>query len=209
MFITIISCRRTCRACEYSDVFHCAQWIAKDLNFFLCRLQRLIRLSGQGQLYRSEYFPDAQVIYCPPPFRRKVEGHCFWFSVVRGAWRVVRGAWFRVFSGYFFPLTPPTVSVQSFWNFTGVLRMVWRYACGFFQNPEIIFYHFFCIFNLDIFWVLILQKSIGSRYLVPLTPPTVFGWSFWNFTWAFRMAEDMHVVFSESWNNFLSLFPHF
>ena len=71
--------------------------------------------------------------YCPPPFRRKVEGHCFWFSVGRGAWRVVRGAWFRVFSGYFVPLTPPTVSVQSFWNFTGVLRMVWRYACGFFR----------------------------------------------------------------------------
>ena len=36
------------------------------------------------------------------------------WRVVRGAWRVVRGAWFRVFSGYFVPLTPPTVSVQSF-----------------------------------------------------------------------------------------------
>ena len=61
------------------------------------------------------------ILYCPPPFRRKVEGHCFWFSVgrgawcvARGAWRVVRGAWFRVFSGYFVPLTPPTVSVRSF-----------------------------------------------------------------------------------------------
>ena len=126
--------------------------------------------------------------YCPPPFRRKVEGHCFWFSVGRGAWCVARGAWFRVFNRYFVPLTPPTVSVRSFWNFTDVLRMVWRYACGFFQNPEIIFYHFFYIFNLDIFWVLILQKSIGSRYLVPLTPLTVFRRSFWNFTWAFRMA---------------------
>ena len=31
--------------------------------------------------------------FCPPPFRRKVEGHCFWFSVGRGAWRVARGAW--------------------------------------------------------------------------------------------------------------------
>ena len=30
--------------------------------------------------------------------------------------------------------------------------MVWRYACVFFQNPEIIFYHFFRIFNLDIFF---------------------------------------------------------
>ena len=30
---------------------------------------------------------------CPPPFRRKAEGHCFWLSVVHGWWRVVRGAW--------------------------------------------------------------------------------------------------------------------
>ena len=36
------------------------------------------------------------------------------WCVVRGAWRVVRGAWFRVFSVYFVPLTPPTVSVRSF-----------------------------------------------------------------------------------------------
>ena len=110
----------------------------------------------------------------------------FPWGVVRGARRVVRGAWFRVFSRYFVPLTPPTVFVRSFWNFTGVLRMVWRCAYGFFQNPEIIFYHFFRIFNL--IKNLILQKSIGSRYLVPLTPPTVFCRSFWNFTWAFRMA---------------------
>ena len=32
----------------------------------------------------------------------------------RGAWCVVRGAWFRVFSGYFVPLTPPTVFGRSF-----------------------------------------------------------------------------------------------
>ena len=36
------------------------------------------------------------------------------WCVARGAWRVVRGAWFRVFSRYFVPLTPPTVSVRSF-----------------------------------------------------------------------------------------------
>ena len=48
----------------------------------------------------------------------------------------------------------------------------------FFQNPEIIFYHFFCIFNLDIFLVLILQKRIGSRYLDPVTPTTVLSRSF-------------------------------
>ena len=103
-------------------------------------------------------------------------------------WRVVSGAWFRIFSRYLVPLTPPTVFVRSFWNLTGAFKMVWRYACVFFQNPEIIFYHFLHILNLDIFRVLILQKSIGCRYLVPLTPPTVFGRSFWNFTDALRMV---------------------
>ena len=86
----------------------------------------------------------------------------------------------------------PLNSSHSFW-----LILLKLYRCfkdglkicmWFIQNPEIIFYHFLHVLNLDIFWVLILQKSIGSRYLVPLTPPTVFGRSFWNFTWAFRMA---------------------
>ena len=58
----------------------------------------------------------------------------------------------------------------------------------FFQNPEIIFYHFFRIFNLDIFRALILQICIWSMYLVSATPPTVFGESFWNFTVVFRMV---------------------
>ena len=65
----------------------------------------------------------------------------------------------------------------------------------FFQNPEIIFYHFFRIFNLDIFWVLILQKRIGSRYLVPVTPTTVLSGSFWNFTGALRMVWRYACVF--------------
>ena len=58
----------------------------------------------------------------------------------------------------------------------------------FFQNPEIIFYHFFRIFNLDIFRALILQICIWSVYLVSATPPTVFGESFWNFTVVFGMV---------------------
>ena len=58
----------------------------------------------------------------------------------------------------------------------------------FFQNPEIIFYHFFRIFNLDIFRALILQICIWSIYLVSATPPTVFGESFLNFTVVFRMV---------------------
>ena len=73
--------------------------------------------------------------------------------------------------------------------------MVWRYAYCFFQNPEIIFYYIFCIFNLDFFRALILQKCIGSMYIVcrlllhfqvnPFeTLHTLLGW-----------FENMHIVF--------------
>ena len=86
----------------------------------------------------------------------------------------------------------PLNSSHSFWPILLKLyrcfKDVLKICMWFIQNPEIMFYHFLHVLNLDIFWVLILQKSIGSRYLVPLTPPTVFGRSFWNFTWAFRMA---------------------
>ena len=40
------------------------------------------------------------------------------------------------------------------------------------------FYHFFCIFNLDIFFVLILQKHIGSSVPCTVTPTTVLSRSF-------------------------------
>ena len=97
------------------------------------------------------------------------------WCVARGAWYVVRCAWFRIFSRYLVPLTPPTVFVRSFWNFTGALGMVWRYACVFLQNPEIIFFFYFLnILNLDIFWVLILQ---GYREQVPC--PLNSSHSFW------------------------------
>ena len=65
----------------------------------------------------------------------------------------------------------------------------------FFQNPVVIFYHFFHIFNLDIFWVLILQKRIGCRYLDSVTPTTVLSRSFWNFTGALRMVWRYACIF--------------
>ena len=86
----------------------------------------------------------------------------------------------------------PLNSSHSFWPI--LLKLYRGFKDGlkicmwFFQNHEIIFYHYFRIFNVDIFWALILQKCIGNRYLVPSTPPTVFGQSFWNFTEAFRMV---------------------
>ena len=103
-------------------------------------------------------------------------------------------------SRYRVPLTPPTVFGRSFWNFTWAFRMAWR----------LLFTHYFLhILNLDIFWVLILQKSIGSRYLVPLTPTTVLSRSFWNFTGALRMVWKYACVFFRILKLFLLLFIHF
>ena len=93
-----------------------------------------------------------------------------------------------MWSMYLLPATPPTVLGQSFSNFTGTFRMVWRYAYCFFRILKLFFITFFCIFNLDFFRALILQKCIGSMYLVHTTPPTFSGRSFWNFTHAFRMV---------------------
>ena len=83
-------------------------------------------------------------------------------------------------------------SSYSFWRI--LLKLYRCFKDGlkicilFFQNPEIIFYHFLRIFNLDIFRALILQICIWSMYLVSATPPTVFGESFWNFTDVLRMV---------------------
>ena len=83
-------------------------------------------------------------------------------------------------------------SSYSFWRI--LLKLYRCFKDGlkicilFFQNPEIIFYHFLRIFNLDIFRALILQICIWSMYLVSATPPTVFGESFWNLTDVLRMV---------------------
>ena len=157
--------------------------------------------------HNIQRFITQSLLLLSPAFRTKSGGTLF--LVFRGAWCVARGAWFRVFSRYFVPLTPPTVFCPILLKLHRCFKDGLKMCMWFFQNPEIIFCYFFHIFNLDIFWVLILQKSIGSRYLVPLTPPTVFGRSFWNFTWAFRMAWRYACGFFRILNNFLSLFSHF
>ena len=48
---------------------------------------------------------------------------------------------------YLVSATPPTVFGESFWNFTVVFRMVWRYAYCFLRILKLFFLHF----NLDIF----------------------------------------------------------
>ena len=109
------------------------------------------------------------------------------------------------------PATPPTILGQSFSNFTGAFRMVWRYAyCFFSESWNYFLSHFFFIFNLDFFRALILQKCIVSMYLLSATPPTVLGQSFLNFTGACRMVwRYAYCFFSESWNYFLLHFFHF
>ena len=46
------------------------------------------------------------------------------------------------------PATPPTVLGQSFSNFTGAFRMVWRYAYCFFRILKLFFITFFAFFRL-------------------------------------------------------------
>ena len=76
-------------------------------------------------------------------------------------------------SGYLVCASPPTVLYWFFWNFTGVLDMVWRYACGLDIILKLFFYHFFCYFNLGIFLAFLLSKLMDTGYLVCATPPTV------------------------------------
>ena len=95
--------------------------------------------------------------------------------------------------------------LNSSHNFWPILLKLYRYfkdglkiCMWFFQNPEINFYYFLDILNIDIFLVLILQKRIGSRYLVPLIPPTVLADPFETLHRLLGWPEDMHLVFSES-----------
>ena len=55
---------------------------------------------------------------------------------------------------------------QVFWTWSEDMHVV-----GY--NPQIIFYHFFCYFNLGIFLAFLLSKLMDTGYLVCATPPTV------------------------------------
>ena len=85
---------------------------------------------------------------------------------------------------------------NSSYSFRPLLFKLYRCFLGWSEDMHIVFFRilklffitFFCIFNLDFFRALILQKCIGSMYLLTATPPTVLGQSFSNFTGAFRMV---------------------
>ena len=83
--------------------------------------------------------------------------------------------------GYIVGATPHTVLYRFFWNFTGVLVIVWRYACDF----DIIFRLFLLLFsklNLVIFQALYITKWIYRGNLVGATPPAVLYRFFPNFS---------------------------
>ena len=67
------------------------------------------------------------LIFCPRPFGRKAEGLSFCLSVLPSIRSSVLPTPFR--SRYLVGATP-TALYRFFWNFTGVLVMVLRYACG-------------------------------------------------------------------------------
>ena len=89
---------------------------------------------------------------------------------------------------------PPFFWCNSSYRFRPIIfklyrpfRMVWRYAYCFFRILKLFFITFFA-FLTDFFRALILQKCIGSMYLLPATPPTILGQSFSNFTVPFKMV---------------------
>ena len=81
------------------------------------------------------------MIFCPPPFRRKAEGHSFWLSVLPS----VLPSPYR--SMYLVCATPPTVLFRFFWNFTDVFIMLWKCACGLDIILRLIFDTFFAIWT--------------------------------------------------------------
>ena len=73
----------------------------------------------------------------------------------------------------------------------------------FFQNPEI---KSITYFTFRLFRALVLQKCIGSIHLVPATPPTVLGQSFFKLYSILTMVWKYACAFSESWNYFVTFF---
>ena len=63
-----------------------------------------------------------------------------------------------------------------------------------FSNPEIIFYHFLPILNLDIFLSSNITEVYREQVLCPLNSSHIFETSHGLLGW----PEDMHVDFSES-----------
>ena len=135
---------KLCASSKYSDqhVYHTQSdqsihWdlvmIAKDPKILHPDSKNWLR----GFACWSEASSDRPLFrYCflSPAFSKKSEGTCY---------LAFRDTWFRVCSRYLVSATPPTVLDRSFWNFTAVLIMVWRFACAFYRILKLIFFTFF------------------------------------------------------------------
>ena len=89
--------------------------------------------------------------------------------------------------GYLVGATPPTVLYRLFWNFTGVLVLVWKYACGF----DIILRLFLLLFSqveLSHFLGIIYNKVNGQGIPCGRNSSYILYRLFWNFTGVLVMA---------------------
>ena len=161
--------------------------IKNPLKTFFCRTKKALRLElGILDLgnSRSTKFIQMMILgwpltfYAPPPKSGGVLCYTLWNFECLSV---------RQHPTILLPTTP-TVLGQSFSNFIGAFRVIWIYAYCFFRILKLFFVTFFFSFNLDFFQALILQKCIGSMYLLAATPPTILGQSVSNFTGAFRMV---------------------
>ena len=142
--------------------------------------------------------------FYPPPFRRKARGHGVRLSMMRYAW-------FRICSRYLVSATPPTVLGGSFWNFTGVSIMVWRYACAFTESWNN-FFQIFHIFNLDFFSCFDTVKVYMYYGPCECNPPTVLYHSHWNYrgvlTIVWRYAYAFYRILKLLFFYFFHIFFH-
>ena len=90
-------------------------------------------------------------------------------------------------SMHLLPATPPTVLGQSFSNFTGTFRMVWRYAYCFFRILKLFFITvLYARLKNRMYYVMGygVRPSVRKLFRFWLTPPTVYIWSSWNLVYS-------------------------
>ena len=127
---------------------------------------------------KSSYKFDS---FCPPPFRRKAEGHRFRLSVLPS---IQPSFHLSVLQSVLPSFRPPKVLctlcaqllLQFYADSFETLQMFChglKICMWFGYYPEIIFCHFFRSLNSVIFQTFLPLKLIDSGYLVCATPPTV------------------------------------
>ena len=155
------------------------QWVPCECNFSYNRIQIFLKLCisflhGLKMCMWFGYNPCFKFCH----FFHFVNFVIFWPQIL----------WKCIDSGYLVSATLHTILYQSFWNFTHVFSMAWRYECGLDIILELIFYDFFHFVNLVIFWPQILWKCIDSGYLVSAIPYTISYLSLCNFAHLFSMV---------------------